>query len=40
VGDAAAAAEAAAGDIATMARRITVLEERYDFHLKRYHGGG
>lgn len=37
---ASSAAQAAAGEISSAVRRLTVLEDRYDYHLKRYHGGG
>jgi chromosome segregation ATPase len=37
---ASSSAQLAAGEISAAVRRLTVLEDRYDYHLKRYHGGG
>ncbi|MFP5298947.1 MAG: hypothetical protein ACLGHL_08180 [Actinomycetota bacterium] len=38
--DASSSASAAAAQIAEAVRRLSVLEDRFDYHLKRYHGGG
>lgn len=38
--EAAAAAASAAAQIGEAVRRLTIIENRYDFHLRRYHGGG
>ncbi len=37
---AADSAAAAAAEVAEVVRRLTVLEDRFDYHLRRYHGGG
>lgn len=40
IDSAAAQASAAAAEVAAAIRRLSVLEDRFDYHLKRYHGGG
>lgn len=39
-GDAGADADAALGRAEQAARDLALLENRYDYHLRRYHGGG
>jgi hypothetical protein len=39
-GDAAANADAALGSAQQAARDLALLGNRYDYHLRRYHGGG
>lgn len=34
------ASDAAAAEVAAAVRELSVLTERYDYHLRRYHGGG